>query len=353
MNRITMNDRGRRGSRMWQLSPSDDARCPEPCRNPALLGRAGTDSRRTPPTLPGNVPLYVLMTAAHNEEKYIAQTIESILAQSVQPFRWVIVSDNSSDRTDAIVSDYARKADFITLLRVAREPGRDFGSKGKALRAGYQLLKSNDFQFIGNVDADITVDANYFSELMTRCGNDANLGIVGGVIVELQAGKFRERAFNSECSVAHAAQLVRRSCFDEIGGYAVLKCGGEDWHAQISASMRGWAVKSFRELPIYHHRPTGTGESNFVRGQFNEGRADYLLGSDPVFEIAKCARRVGGVRGASGLYRLAGFCWSALKRESRPVDSEFIAFLRKDQRDRVKRLIIPFGKSSQLSAGIH
>lgn len=298
------------------------------------------------------MPSYVLMTAAHNEEKYIAQTIESILAQNVRPIRWVIVSDNSSDRTDTIVSDYARNVDFITLLRVTRQPGRDFGSKGNALRAGYQLVKDNDFEFIGNVDADITVDANYFAELMARCGNDASLGIVGGAIVELQSGELRERPFNSECSVAHAAQLVRRNCFDKIGGYAVLKCGGEDWHAQISASMRGWTVRSFRDLRIVHHRPTGRGDSNFVRSQFSEGRADYLLGSDPLFEIAKCMRRVGGARGASGLYRLAGFCWSALKGESRPVDSEFIAFLRNSQRDRVKRLFFPLGKSSQLSAGI-
>ena len=294
----------------------------------------------------GAAPSYVLMTAAHNEEKYIGRTIESILAQTMLPTRWVIVSDNSNDHTDAIVSQYAHNADFLSLLKVTRTPGRDFGSKGYALRAGYQILKDADFDFIGNVDADVTLNTNYFAELMMRCAQDPTLGIAGGAVVELEAGEFRERRFNSECSVAHAAQLVRRDCYDDIGGYAVLKCGGEDWHAQISASMRGWTARSFRELPVFHHRPTGTGDGNFARSQFLEGKADYLLGSDPVFEFGKCVRRVGGSRGGSGLYRLAGFYWSAFKRESRPVTSDFIAFLRHEQRGRIKQMIFPFKHGS-------
>ena len=46
---------------------------------------------------------YVLVTPAHNEADLIEQTIRSVVAQTVPPKRWVIVSDGSSDGTDDIV----------------------------------------------------------------------------------------------------------------------------------------------------------------------------------------------------------------------------------------------------------
>jgi hypothetical protein len=115
-----------------------------------------------------------------------------------------------------------------------------------------------------------------------------------------------------------------------------MRYGGEDWHAQISAQMLGWKAKAFPDLRIYHHRPTGSGDANYARSCFREGRADYAMGSDLAFEIAKCARRVGAQFGAHGLFRLAGYLWSAVIRERRQVGADFVNFLRHDQRARIR-----------------
>ncbi|HTF67572.1 MAG TPA: glycosyltransferase, partial [Edaphobacter sp.] len=61
---------------------------------------------------------YVLMTAAHNEGKLIGNTIEAVLAQTVLPALWVIVSDRSTDDTDNIVKAYAEKHNFIRLIHL-------------------------------------------------------------------------------------------------------------------------------------------------------------------------------------------------------------------------------------------
>ena len=42
---------------------------------------------------------FVLITAARNEETYIEKTIQSVVAQTVLPLRWVIVNDGSDDAT--------------------------------------------------------------------------------------------------------------------------------------------------------------------------------------------------------------------------------------------------------------
>ena len=60
---------------------------------------------------------YILITPAYNEEVYLEKTIHSVIAQAHLPKKWVIVSDGSTDRTDAIATNYAVKYRFIEFIR--------------------------------------------------------------------------------------------------------------------------------------------------------------------------------------------------------------------------------------------
>ena len=283
----------------------------------------------------GQTAEYCLMTAAYNEEENIARTIESVLSQTLLPKRWVIVSDGSVDRTDEIINAYAEKHTFIRFLRMKRAPGRSFGRKVLALRAGGELLEDLEFDFIGNLDADVSVQPTYFEDLIARFDSTSSLGIVGGFVCEESDGEFRSRRANRVYSVAHAAQLVRRECYEAIGGYAVLEYGGEDWHAQVSAQIKGWTVAAFPELKILHHRHTGEAD-NLVRHKFRQGRMDYSFGSHALFEVLKCLQRMPEkpfIIGGSA--RLIGFLWAYIRRDQRPVSDEFVAFLRKEQRHKM------------------
>jgi poly-beta-1,6-N-acetyl-D-glucosamine synthase len=299
-----------------------------------------------------NARAYVLATAAYNEEANIEKTIQSVLAQTELPRRWVIVSDGSQDRTDEIVQRYAERYSFIRFLRVTRPPGRSFRTKIMALQAGIEVLADVPFEFIGNLDADISLEPSYFGTLITKFERDSKLGIAGGFVHEGKEGESRSRSINRVYSVAHAAQLVRRECYEAIKGYAILEYGGEDWHAQTSARMMGWTAEAFPELRILHHRPTGEGDI-LARHKFRQGRMDYSLGSEPFFEILKCLQRLtekpfymgGGIR-------LMGFFWSSIIRESRPVSDEFVAFLRAEQKRKTRSLFNIFRGHDRL-AGLH
>jgi poly-beta-1,6-N-acetyl-D-glucosamine synthase len=304
------------------------------------MGRLTSESGSAP-TSSDTVPLnprvgdYCLMTAAYNEEQNIGGTIESVLAQELLPKRWVIVSDGSSDRTDEIVRSYSAKHDFISFIRMDRESGHSFTRKVAALRAADSLLKDVPSGWIGNLDADITLNPDFFERLLHRFDCDPHLGIAGGYVCELVGDSFRSRASNRKYSVAHAAQLVRRDCYDKIGGYSGSRYGGEDWHAQTSAKMFGWNAVAFPELLVRHHRRTGEAD-NLLRHRFRLGKLDYCFGSDPLFEIFKCLQRLPErplIVGAAA--RLSGFFLCLLTRESRDFSPEFIRFLQKEQRDKM------------------
>jgi glycosyltransferase involved in cell wall biosynthesis len=86
----------------------------------------------------GNTLNYVLITPARNEAAFIEQTIESVIAQTPRPVKWVIVSDGSTDGTDEIVTRYAANTPWLELIRAARQmslPPIFIG--GLALGAGY------------------------------------------------------------------------------------------------------------------------------------------------------------------------------------------------------------------------
>jgi poly-beta-1,6-N-acetyl-D-glucosamine synthase len=275
------------------------------------------------------------MTAAYNEGVHIESTIKSVLLQTVLPDKWIIVSDGSTDQTDEIVREYAKEHEFIRFLRMDRPPGHSFRSKVVALQAGYKLLKDLPFAFIGNLDGDITVESRYFESLLDCFQRNPELGLAGGFVCEDVGGNFRSRKTNRTHSVAHAAQLVRRECYRDIGGYQVLEHGGEDWHAQTSARMYGWHAQSFPELPVFHHRHTNTG-SNLLRANFRLGRLDYSFGSDPCFEVFKCCIRLSSPPLLLGsAIRLAGFAWSYICRDQRPVSEKFVKFLRSEQKARL------------------
>jgi GT2 family glycosyltransferase len=278
---------------------------------------------------------YVLITAAHNEEAFIEGTIVSVISQTHRPQRWVIVSDNSTDRTDEIVQRYARQHDFIRFLRISRAPGHSFGAKVRALHKGSELLEGLGYDFIGNLDADISLESSYFEQLLGELQRNPGLGIVGGFVYENAGKGFRSRRVNQTRNVAHAAQLVRRQCYEAIGGYAVLKYGGEDWCAQIKARMLGWEVRSLPKMKIFHHRHTGASSSP-MQSAFRLGRLDYSFGSDPMFEVTKCLRRISDRPYLLvALARLAGFVSPYLSREHREVPDEVCSFLRREQRGRL------------------
>ena len=281
---------------------------------------------------------FVLVTAAYNEEQFINGVLESVVQQTVLPLKWVIVSDSSTDATDSIVKEYAAKYPFIELLSLKKAHKRNFGAQVYAIQAGCLQLKSLEYEYIGNLDADVSFPPGYFADLLEHFAQDSKLGLAGGTITEERQGSFRPRKHDSVDSVAHAVQLFRRECFEAIGGYVPLKYGGPDWHAMLVTRMKGWRVQSFSELSVRHHRPTGSADT-WQRDYFRQGCMDFSIGSHPIFEIFKCMGRVGDKPKLIGaMTRLTGFVWCYLSGQPHEASLEVQEFLRKEQISRIRSL---------------
>jgi len=280
---------------------------------------------------------YTLMSSARNEEAFIEKTIQAVISQTILPLKWIIVNDGSTDRTEEIIAGYAKEYSFIELVCRENEDSRNFGSKALALQEAYKKLSVLDFQFVGNLDADISFPPNYFERMLEKFSLNENLGICGGTRLDIYNGKFI-RIRRSSNSVAGAFQFFRRSCYEQIGGYVPLEKGGIDMVAETMARMKGWQVRSYTEEVIYHYRRTGTASQNIFKASFKGGVTDYVHGYHPLFQIARGFPRMITKRPLfiSSIIRTCGYLWAYFNKYNIEVPDDFVKFLRNEQMNRLK-----------------
>ena len=282
---------------------------------------------------------YVLVTPARNEAAFIEQTLKSVVRQTAPPLKWVIVSDGSTDGTDAIVTAYIDRYPWIELLRTPERQTRHFAAKVRAFNSGYERIRQLPFNCIGSLDADISFESDYFEFLLGKLFADPRLGLVG---TPFREGNFvYDYRFTNIEHVSGACQLFRRECFEAIGGYRPIQAGGIDLVAVISARLQGWKTRTFTERASEHHRKTQAGKYSGPRAQYRSGYHDHLMGMHPLWQLFRSIYQMGKRPFfIGGVCLLIGYLRAWIARVERPVSQELVAFRRKEEMRRLRAFFL-------------
>jgi glycosyltransferase involved in cell wall biosynthesis len=291
---------------------------------------------------------YVLITPARNEAQFLELTLQSVVAQTVLPAKWVIVSDGSTDGTDELVEKYAAIHAWIELVRMQERRERHFAGKIHAFNAGYARVKDVDYDVIGSMDADISFDPEYFSFLLDKLVQNPALGLVGTPFKDTSMYDYR---FVSVEHVSGACQLFRRQCFEDIGGYVPVKSGGVDHIAVMTARMKGWKTRTFTDKICLHHRKMGSADRGVLRAKFKDGTLDYALGGHPLWEIFRaCYQLTKKPYLFGGMMLATGYLWAMIRRIERPISPELVSFRRREQMHRLRKFLT--GKTQTQPPGV-
>lgn len=284
------------------------------------------------------LPTYVLITPARNEAQYIELTIKSVVSQTLRPIKWIIVNDGSTDNTAEIVAKRAAAHPWIELVQMPERKERHFAGKAYAVNAGRERLSGLHYDVVGNLDADVSFDPDYFEFLMCRFADNSKLGVAGTAFRE------GDLSYNYDfVGIEHVSgmcQMFRRECFEAIGGYAAIKSGGIDLIAVLSARARGWETRTFLEKTFVHHRIQGGALHTGLRARLHMGRKDYLLGNHPVWEFFRSVyqmQRKPYVIG--GLLVLGSYTWNLVRGVERIVPEELVMLRQRDQMKRLKAFV--------------
>ncbi|HUN60373.1 MAG TPA: glycosyltransferase family A protein [Candidatus Sulfotelmatobacter sp.] len=273
-------------------------------------------------------PRYCIITAARDEEQFIADTIDSVCRQAIRPIEWIIVDDGSKDRTGAIVGSYLKDNSWIRLITRKDRTYRSKGGGVEAFLEAYSMLHSHNWDYLVNLDADTTCAPDYFEQCFEQFHRMPSLGIGGGTVYTKMGQDWQPEpapAFH----VRGAAKIYRKQCWEALGG---LWPGlGWDTVDEVKANQLGWRTLSFPHVKLFQQRLSGQmwGAWRFA---VMDGEADYIVGYLPLFFGLKCLRHVFSspffVRSLGMLY---GYLRCVAQRSPRVDDQEFVKYLRRQQ----------------------
>src|SRR5690606_16772729 len=124
--------------------------------------------------------IYYIVIPASNEQRNIGLTLDSILKQTLLAQNVVVVNYNSINNTAAIITEFAEKYDFITLISTNSTVIHLPGSKLiNAINQGLEMLDEN-YEFIVKLDADLILPENYFERIARIFSENPKVGMAGG-----------------------------------------------------------------------------------------------------------------------------------------------------------------------------
>lgn len=175
-------------------------------------------------------PLVSVIVAVRNGEQYIAEALNSIFAQTYQPYEVVVVDGYSTDNTENISTCYSQ-------VRFIRQPGKGIP---EAYNFGIQNAQGSLIAFLSHDDLwtpnKLEVQVNYMMEhpdiqytvAKVKFFLDDGQTIPPGFRPELLEGEHIGRIMET--------LVARRSLFDYIGMFNTELTVGEDvdWYARAS-----------------------------------------------------------------------------------------------------------------------
>ncbi len=271
----------------------------------------------------------VVISPCRNEAAFMRQTLDSVIAQTLRPARWVIVDDGSTDETPAILAAYAKQHPWITVVTRSDRGRRSVGPGViDAFYAGWETLSPPDYDYVCKLDLDLRLPPRYFERLIERMEADPRIATCSGkAYVERADGLVSER-HGDETSIG-ASKLYRVDRFQQIGGFVrAVMWDGIDCHR---CRMNGWIACSFDEpeLRFVHLRPMGSSQQNILVGRMRHGAGQYFMGTGALYMAASAVfRLVEYPYVIGGLAMFWGWLKSALVRAPRYEHAGFRAFLR-------------------------
>ncbi|MBV5330361.1 MAG: glycosyltransferase family 2 protein [Chlorobium sp.] len=281
-----------------------------------------------------NKKTYVIISPCRNEEQFMRRTLDSVINQSVQPTAWVIVDDGSTDRTPAILAEYAAKHPFVQIITRVNRGHRSVGPGViEAFYAGYKSIDIEQFNFLCKLDLDLELPPDYFKILLQRMEELPRLGCCSGkpYYIDEASGKLVSEKCGDENSVG-MTKFYRKSCFLQIGGFVrQVMWDGIDGHR---CRMLGWVARSWDEVDLrfIHLRPMGSSQKGILTGRMRHGFGQYFMGSSFVYmTLASLYRMSRPPVLLGGLAIWWGYVYSLITNKGQLNDPAFRKFLRQYQ----------------------
>ena len=243
-------------------------------------------------------PRVSVIMAVYNEERFIAESVESVLAQSYSDFEVIISDDGSTDETPTIARSFAeRHPERIRVLRAEHNQGKPFAlNRALAVRRGELIawLDGDDVMLPGKLERQVAaLDSDHGAAGCTHDAEvfDSDSGRTIGRFSQIYNGSpLRsggiELWFDPTYRMLPSATMVRSSLCP-LGGFDERLTYANDWLFDIEVFRYGRCVAIDDVLVRYRRhsdnfttRADASGAS-YEEGHDGDGARDRALSRAP------------------------------------------------------------------------
>lgn len=176
-------------------------------------------------------PLVSVIVPVYNMERYLAETLESILRSDYPNFEVIVIDDGSEDNSRAIAEDFVGKDHRVRLFSQANRGVSSARNNG---------IRQSKGEFILPVDADNIISKDYISEAVKVLKDNPNVKVVSceAEFIGEKSGRWKFRPFRLDVicrdNIIDNCALYRKVDWLKVGGYCEELKGREDWDFWLS-----------------------------------------------------------------------------------------------------------------------
>lgn len=232
--------------------------------------------------------LYILITAAKNEEAHLPKVAESVILQTLPPVLWVIVDDGSTDNTSEILNNLENRFVWIKSVRLPPHPRDVTFHYSYVCKTGFDFAielcktKAIEYNYIGLLDADTVLEQTYFKKLCSEFDKNHQLGIASGQITDMPNMEIKWDDIKNDGKNTRfprgSGRLWRKKCFFETEGYLIE--AAPDSISNVKAHLSGWEIQQFGNIRSIQLRDSSGAQGRW-KGYQIDGSTAYYLNKHP------------------------------------------------------------------------
>lgn len=206
-------------------------------------------------------PLVSVVIPCYNDGVYLPETIRRLRMQTFRDYEVIIVNDGSTDAKTLEILN-ALEQDNI---RVLHKPN---GRMSSARNHGVKHARGT---IIAALDADDYFHPSFFEKAIAVLKAQPNTAVVTSYIqlfgayskvAKPRGGNEYNFLFSSQCP---ACAMVRKSCWDAVGGYDEAMVNGyEDWEFYIRITQQKWTVHVIKEKLFFYRQTQKSTHKNYT-----------------------------------------------------------------------------------------
>lgn len=226
-----------------------------------------------------------IIIPCYNAEKYIAETIQSVMNQTYTNWEMIIINDGSTDNSVTILNQFLKEDNRIQLINKSNSGVSDTRNKGLEIAQGdfVTFLDADDVWYITNLEkkvnflVSIGYDVVYsYCQLIDEYAEPIDSILKGENNLKIADFLSLKANYNT----APSGVLFRKEVLQKIGGFDVNLSNNADQDILIQSLANGFKIGVIPEV-LWNYRVHATNMSKNVD----------LLEKDSIYLFKKCEKQ--------------------------------------------------------------